>query len=140
MNENIQPAPRLDGFSTALRQASSSVNSVGMQKACPLSCLICSTRSLATSGLRSTIETIAPSFAKERAMAAPIPLAPPVTSTTFPSRPRFMRERRLSGRKSRAGRCQARPSPLPSSRFPVPCPCLRPEESPSKRRRQEARS
>ena len=37
-------------FSTALRQASSSVNSVGMQKACPLSCLICSTRSLATRG------------------------------------------------------------------------------------------
>ena len=134
MNENIQPAPRLDGFFNCIA-ASLFVGQLGWDaKGLPVVLFDLLDQIVGhVSGLRSTIETIAPSFAKERAMAAPIPFAPPVTSTTFPSRPRFMRERRLSGRKSRVGRCQARPSPLPSNRFPVPCPCLRPEESPSKR-------
>ena len=70
----------------ALRQASSSVNSVGMQKACPLSCLICSTRSLPR-GVAVHNRNNRSFLCERTGDGCPDSLRSARYETTFPSRP-----------------------------------------------------
>lgn len=76
-------------------------------------------------GARSTTTTSAPSDARDAAMAAPIPLAPPVTSATRPDNsPLMMRPVRLASRTASQAQLSGRPRTtalhLASSRWHPP--------------------
>ena len=76
--------------STTAFQSSSLVTSRRMNSAVPLARVMSAAIFLPSSSSMSAITTVAPSLAKRRAVAAPMPEAAPLTIATLPSRRMFV--------------------------------------------------